>query len=63
MNNSDLSFVEHWDLDEHDREIGGARFDVILERFIFVTLFRFFPEELDEDDDDSHVEPFHEQHE
>lgn len=54
---TDLSFVEHGDLYEDDGEIGATKLFIIVNGLELVTFVWFFPEEFDEDDDDSHVNP------
>ncbi|PON53360.1 hypothetical protein PanWU01x14_202420, partial [Parasponia andersonii] len=54
--------IEHGDLDQYDRKIGGAQFDVVLNGLIIVPLLWFFPEKLDQNNDDTHVNPLHEEH-
>ena len=60
---TDLSFVEHGDLDEDHREVGASKLFIVVNGLELVAFLRFFPEELDEDDDDSHVDPLTQQHE
>lgn len=62
-NLADLFFVEHGNLNKDDGEVGVAEFLVFLEGFELVALVGFLPEEFDEDDDNAHVNPLHEEHE
>ena len=62
IHKTNLSFIEHWDLNEDHREIGAAHFKVFLQWLEFVTLFWFLPEELNEDYDNPHVDPLNEEH-
>lgn len=62
-NLADLSFIEHGNLNKDDGEVGVAEFLVLLEGFELVALVGFLPEEFDEDDDNAHVDPLHEEHE
>ena len=54
---------ERWNLDKHDGVIRVAEFLVVLEWLELVALVWLLPEELDEDDDNAHVDPLHEEHE
>jgi len=60
---ADLFFIEHGNLNKDDGEVGVAEFLVFLEGFELVALVGFLPEEFDEDDDNAHVDPLHEEHE